>query len=461
MNTPAIDIESPTNAIALRDKNEAESNLAGRPLTAQEMRVTEVNEALLPAYQKAGTLDLTDSEVEALTALFPDELVEIRPHDGLIYLPHIHISNRLNKVLKPGKWTLIQRRHWLEGNVMYGEYVLVIRGCLVGESVGGHPYQPNNPKVNYSDTLESTAAEALRRIAGKRLSCGSQVWEPEYARQWVANHAHQVGGKWQKKGTNTPSKTVSPQFKAQTPAQSVKVPEKPVSAPRPIPVEATKEQRDKMIALIESEGPDAIQKALGYFIEVGALLPNEKLSDLPFYWVPTMASQMRDLGMKIAALNDTGKTEKPLWVSKNIGLEGPSNPAAAFNAEEETSPFDAPEPAKIVPQEAKIEPKQAELAPQQENESWYDVIVPIPHKGQKRDEYLKSPDTIGSLFDARHDDEEARRRLFGFAHNFEPKPWTGKDGKQRPPSKSDIEFRAGLDLFCDYYEENHEGEQFE
>ncbi len=259
---------------------------------------------------------------------------------------------------------------------------------------------------------------------------------------------------------HTPSKTVSPQFKAQTPVQSVKTPPKGNSGSIHAHVAATKEQRDKMIALIEAEGPDAVQKALGYFIEVGALLPNETLKDLPLYWVPTMASQMRILGVLIAKLNDTGKAEKPAWVKLDHKPAVETNPAIAFNAEEdEQNPFNEPEQPKIIPQQPELKPQEGFKEPEQE--SWYDVIVPVPRRGQKRDEYLKSPDTIGSLFDARHDDEEARRRLFGFAHNFEPKPWTGKDGKQRPPSKSDIDFRQGLDDFCDYYEKNHEGEQFD
>lgn len=175
-----------TEAVAVRQAAELEQ--ASKPSlpatttkTAQELRVVEVSEALVPAYQRASTLELSEEEIEQIMAPFPDEYVEIRPHDGLIFIPHIHISNRLNKVLKPGKWALIRRREWFDqpSNTMFGEYILVIRGCYVGESVGGHPFQPNNPKVNYSDTLESTAAEALRRIAGKRLSCGSQVWDPK------------------------------------------------------------------------------------------------------------------------------------------------------------------------------------------------------------------------------------------------------------------------------------------
>jgi hypothetical protein len=157
--------------------------------TSAEARVDEVSQSLMLAYERASTLVLTDEEAEQLMGLFPDEQIEIRPHDGLIYLPHIAISRRLSEVFKPAAWSMIQRRAWIEGNRVYAEYVMVIRGCFVGEAVGAHDFQPTNPKMNYSDSLESARAEALRRIAGKSLSCGDQVWQPAYSRRWVADHA--------------------------------------------------------------------------------------------------------------------------------------------------------------------------------------------------------------------------------------------------------------------------------
>ncbi len=154
-------------------------------LTAAQARVEEVNAALAAAYEQASTLDLTEAEAARLMERFPDDAVEIRPHDGLLYLPHILIRRRLNEVFTPGKWSLIRRREWTQGNTIYGEYVLVIRGAFIGETIGGHEYVPTNPKVNYSDALESTAAEALRRIAAKLLSCGDQVWDPGYCRAFL------------------------------------------------------------------------------------------------------------------------------------------------------------------------------------------------------------------------------------------------------------------------------------
>lgn len=83
---------------------------------------------------------------------------------------------------------------------------------------------------------------------------------------------------------------------------------------------------------------------------------------------------------------------------------------------------------------------------------WRDIIIPIPRKGQKRDDYLKNPDTIGSLYDAVHDDEEARSRLWWLVEKWEPTTtWTGKDGKERQRREDEVaidrKVRDALDQF--------------
>lgn len=273
-----------------------------KPKTAQEMRVVEVTGALTPAYEKAGTLEITDDEAAMLQAPFPDEAVEIRPHDGLIYLPHIEISDRLNKVFKPGRWVTIKRREWFDdsSSTMFAEYVLIIRGCYVGESIGGHPYAKNNPKINMSDVLESTRAEALRRIAGKTLSCGSQVWKPEYARQWVSKYAEQRGGKWHRKGFShdaTPVYSRPAAKPAQTPAQPANVAPMPPATPKSgINCDGWTRQQlaDKIIELTKGKAVTVLQylqtvksKSGSTWLMEGegfeALL-DDQLKDLVQYW---------------------------------------------------------------------------------------------------------------------------------------------------------------------------------
>lgn len=95
------------------------------------------------------------------------------------------------------------------------------------------------------------------------------------------------------------------------------------------------------------------------------------------------------------------------------------------------------------------------------NDEWFwDLIVPVPRKGQKRDEYLKSPDTIRSLYEQRHGTDEdaqlARERLYGFVHHYQPKGWVKKDGTQMPASDADKKFRDALDAFWEVHEKTGE-----
>lgn len=377
-------------------------------LTPQQARVVEVTEALKPAYEKASTLELTDGEVEALMAPFPDHVVDIRPHDGLIYISHIHISNRLNKVFKPGKWALVRRWEKFEAGTMYAEYVLLIRGCFVGEAIGGHPYIPSNPKQNYSDALEATAGEALRRIAGKRLSCGSQVWEGDYAKDWVAKYATQTNGKWQKR--------------RDIPAPA---PAAPAKAPVPAPAPKTKLPHDKadLLSTFRRYFPANMEESLVNFLRsesdstgVSWLMPNEGLEDLSVEKLEILAKSPTKMLARVQQ-----------WMDSLADGETPATSTTA------------------------------------DDEPWYKVVVPVPRKGMKRDEYLKNPDTIGSLYQLRHEDTEegqlARQRLWGFVTNYEPKGWVKRDGTQMPPSESDIQFKEALEQFKAWFERNHPGEK--
>lgn len=403
MNDETIDTVAEPLPLMKREES-GQVPMKSKAATPQEMRVIEVNEALLPAYQKASTLELTDVEISALMAPFPDEAVEIRPHDGLIYLPHILISDRLNKVFSPGKWALVCRRHWLDGNTMYGEYVLLIRGCYVGESVGGHPYQPNNPKTNYSDTLESTAAEALRRIAGKRLSCGSQVWHPEYARNWVARYGHQVNGKWARKPT-----VVAPATKPQPPAPAKQEAPKPEAEVAKCPTEATRKWFMLQMAPLMGTNSGIV---LEYFQKVGQLLPTEKLEDLPLRFLPASKEQLKLLFSAIA------------------GFEAGDEAKAAFPPhQEQTKP-----PVNV----ARNEPE----------ESFDDVE---PNDGEPDEPWRRFPMPFGKSAGVALEDL-SKNYLFGLWANY--KVETEYNGKPKKPETiaKDTEFRKMLDQAGQHYQ---------
>jgi hypothetical protein len=205
---------------------------------SSDTRAAEITACLKPAYENASRLKITKAEAKQLTKPFPDHVIEIRSNDGAIFLPHIFLSQRLNEVFGPGAWSLICREHYHdeEARMIYAEHVLIIRGCFVGEAVGEHSFNALEGE-KYGDGLESTAAEALRRICGKRLSCGNQLWQPDFCEKWQKKYAETFAGEisngreiikaalWRKKGaksTLNESETPTPRTKKYQPTEDDK-----------------------------------------------------------------------------------------------------------------------------------------------------------------------------------------------------------------------------------------------
>ena len=390
-------------------------------VTASQAKIQAIADLTHSAYQKAATLQLTKEESEALQADFPDEAFKTGAagKDNLIYIEHAFLRDRFAQVFGMGQWAIITRRSWSEqfvipawgqkpavnGERVYVEAMLVIRGCFVGEAIGAMEYYPKNNAQNYGDAVEGAKTAAFRRCA-KEFGVGLQAWKKDWCQGWFDR-------KLGKKPVATPPPPAAP------------------AKPKVEPKLPTAETRKWMIARLES-----LRKAAEeYFQKCGQLLPTETLEDLPLRFVPSSTKELDSLGQCI------------------------DNFAAGGDAVAAFEPHGA---ADVLKQKAVEVPRdQAKPEPSEDagQEPWYGVIVPIPHKGQKRDDYLKNPDTIGSLYDARHDDEDARKRLWGFVEHFEPKGWTNRDGTEMPPSKADHEFRAALDQFSDWFEATHPDER--
>lgn len=158
-------------------------------------RVQGIAKALEAAYARASTLQLTTDESAAIQADFPDEAVRSGAGGkaNLLYIEHAYTRQRLHEVFGPGQWSLIMRRMWTEDYQtskgdpavrVYAECVLLVRGCFVGESIGAMAYYPHNAEQNLSDAVEGAQSEALRRIAGKCLGIGLQVWKKSFCEGW-------------------------------------------------------------------------------------------------------------------------------------------------------------------------------------------------------------------------------------------------------------------------------------
>ena len=154
-------------------------------------------------YERAGTLELTKEESDALLEDFPDSA--FRPgaagKENLIYIEHADLRDRLNQVFGLGRWSLIPVRHWteefsyrgkdglVEGVKVYCEAVLIIRGAFVGSAIGDMDYYPKNLSTNYGDAYEGAKTAAFRRCA-KEFGIGLQAWRKNWCEGWWARRGN-------------------------------------------------------------------------------------------------------------------------------------------------------------------------------------------------------------------------------------------------------------------------------
>lgn len=380
-------------------------------LTPQQARVDAVSNVLHKAYEKASTLELSPEQVKALKADFPDEAFKLGAggNPDLIYIEHAYLRDRFDEVLGMGQWALVRSRpHWGEDYVtgkgqkavrIYADCALLIKGCLVSEAIGEMTYFPNNASQSYGDAAEGSETAAFRRCA-KKLGVGLQAWKKDFCMAWMAKHA---------KGAT----------------QSRPAPAAPAKTPAPAPAPKTKVSHDKadLLSTFRRYFPANMEESLVNFLRseadstgVSWLMPNEGLEDLSIEKLEILAKSPTKMLARVQQ-----------WMDSLADGETPATSTTA------------------------------------DDEPWYKVVVPVPRKGMKRDEYLRNPDTIGSLYQLRHEDTEegqlARQRLWGFVTNYEPKGWVKRDGTQMPPSESDIQFKEALEQFKAWFERNHPGEK--
>lgn len=125
------------------------------------------------------------------TCAFPDEDVEIRP-DGLIYLPHERLRNRLNEAFGAGWYRFLPaaKSVVLNGEILW-LYQLSFRDGTESQGVGHARYHENNQNASYGDALETAKSDAFTRCC-KDLGIGLQVWNRDYQIGWIRTYAIQV-----------------------------------------------------------------------------------------------------------------------------------------------------------------------------------------------------------------------------------------------------------------------------
>ena len=140
-------------------------------------------------------LVLSDTEREILMAEPTLEEVEIRPDNGGVYMPEIHIRKRLNAAFGAGAWTLWQNEPAAYrpdlGEVVY-DATLIVRESAVARACGSARWKSGNAKgMDYGSALESARSTCLRRCA-KDLGIGAALWEHDWREAWKQKHAHRI-----------------------------------------------------------------------------------------------------------------------------------------------------------------------------------------------------------------------------------------------------------------------------
>jgi len=138
-----------------------------------------------------GTIELTPEEKEILYAPIDEKRVEIRPHDGTIYLPWSEYVDRLHRAFGLN-WGLIpQGMPKLGGNnlILWG-FFLIIKGKYAGFAIGEQKYIPENPQMSWGDACEGAKSNALMRLC-KGIGIGLELWKPEFINKWKAKYARQ------------------------------------------------------------------------------------------------------------------------------------------------------------------------------------------------------------------------------------------------------------------------------
>jgi hypothetical protein len=217
-----------------------------------------------------------------------------------------------------------------------------------------------------------------------------------------------------------PGRSRPSQHRATPPKEAATPSAAPASSPKTVPL-ADENSRGRVLRQFAD-----LDLAKEFFAKLGWILPaGETVEDLPLQYVPITKKQNDALINSFKNFEAGGELVQPY-------KPNPTKPA---------------EPAKPTP-----------AAKPKDPEWWRGILVPIPPKGVRRDDYLKAPQTVGGLYDDRHDPDTAKR-LFGFIAHFEvKKTWVGDDGQERANSPgqiaTDTKFREALDAAADYHEKH-------
>lgn len=137
---------------------------------------------------------LPPQAAQILLAPVPRDEIEVRP-DGLPYWPEMRYRQRLTAAVGPGAWAIKAPEDRIrfdpEKNVIERSVALYIYGRFIGETIGEQQYFPENSEMTFATAAEGAKSNGLMRIM-KDIPVASELWIPEYSRQWVEEYCEGV-----------------------------------------------------------------------------------------------------------------------------------------------------------------------------------------------------------------------------------------------------------------------------
>lgn len=187
------------NGLMTIDKESGEMVPVETTKLPSQARDDAVSLIISDAISRATSLELTDNQIAALKADFPDEAFRTGAagKENLIYIEHLHLRNRLDEAFGMGKWALIRILPFRvedfktskgdPAHRIYATCALIVNKVFVAEATGDGTYYETNDSMNYGDAAEAAITQALRRCA-KQFGIGLQAWSKTWCEGWMSRN---------------------------------------------------------------------------------------------------------------------------------------------------------------------------------------------------------------------------------------------------------------------------------
>ena|SRR3990167_4496675 len=190
MNDQNLSNDDPEINEPIEGTDEPESQEPTQALTVIDERLP----AMAQCMAGMQTIPLSDRANQILMAPLDPNIVEIRPVDGIPYVPQVHYRRVLNLAFGPGMWNMIPTSdtHFDDENqIMSREWAIFASGRFFGKGRGEQRYIESNKKTSMATTSEGVKSSGLKRCC-KDMGIFWEISDPQWILRWKKEYAVRV-----------------------------------------------------------------------------------------------------------------------------------------------------------------------------------------------------------------------------------------------------------------------------